>query len=65
MMNVEQVVRKAISFANSSGYPWVRVVSVRKVKNRWVVKIDVGVINPDYRTIRIDAKSGEVVGFEK
>ena len=63
MMNVEQVVKKAISFANGSGYPWVRIVSIRKIKNKWIVKIDVGVISPDYRTIKIDAKSGEVIGF--
>lgn len=63
-MNTEQAINKAVSFAKRHGYSWVRLVSIRKKGNIWYVRLDVGTVINDFRTVKVDA-SGSIVGFTR
>lgn len=64
IMNFEQAVNKAISFAKKSGYYFVRLDTAEKQQNNsWIVKVDVGGYKREIKTVII-AASGVIVGFK-
>ena len=63
-LNTEQVVNSAIDFAKKHGNTYARLVSIRKKGMTWYVRLDIGVFNKDYRTVKIDAK-GRIIGFTR
>lgn len=62
-MNFEQIVNKAINFTEKSGHTFVKLVGADKISGTWVVKVDVGVVKENIKTVKIDDK-GVIVGFK-
>ena len=63
-MNFEQAIDKALDFVKRNGYPYARLIKANKKKdNSWVVVVDVGMLNPLSKTVKI-AHNGVVIGFE-
>ena len=63
-LDIDSATDIAINYAKKSGYTWIQVESAKFVSEKWIVKIDVGVITKEIKTITIDDISGKVTGYE-
>jgi hypothetical protein len=64
MIGFEVAVDRAMAFLRDSGYPFARLISARRYKSNWIVTVDIGIVLPDRRKIRIDGRNGKIIGFE-
>lgn len=62
-MNSEQAADIAIKFAKTHGTPFVKLIDATQIGKIWYVKIDVGVISVDIRTIKIDDVLGRIISI--
>ena len=64
-MDLENVVEKALEFHNrKAGYYFAQLLSAKLEDSIWVLEFDVGILTRQIVVVKIDDKTGKVVGFE-
>jgi len=64
-MDLEDVVEKALEFLNrKAGYYFAQLLSAKLEDGIWVLEFDVGILTRQIMVVKIDDKTGKVVGFE-
>ena len=65
-MDLEEAVERAKEFLTRvAGYAFPRLLSARLEGSVWVLRFDVGVFEKKVVVVRVDDRTGRVVGFEE
>ncbi len=64
-MDLEEAVEKARGFlARTAGYAFAQLVSARLEGGVWILRFDVGILERRIVTVKVDDRTGRIVGFE-
>ena len=63
-MDLEEAVEKAKEFLSKAGYPFSRLLSAKLEDDVWIMRFDVGILEKEIMTIKVDDRTGKVIGFE-
>ncbi|ABN70620.1 hypothetical protein Smar_1533 [Staphylothermus marinus F1] len=65
-MEAEEALDKAIEFLEKrAGYYFHRLESISLKEGVWIIRFDVGIFAKEVVEVRIDDKTGRVIGFGK
>ena len=64
-MDLEEAVERAKEFLTRvAGYAFATLLSARLENGVWVLRFDVGILEKKIVVVRVDDRTGRVVGFE-
>lgn len=63
-VDLEEAVEKAKEFLSKAGYPISKLLSAKLENDVWIMRFDVGILEKEIVTIKVDDRTGKVVGFE-
>jgi len=65
-VDLEEAVEKALEFlTQKAGYHFTQLLSARLEDSVWVLEFDTGILAPRIVIVKIDSRTGKVVGFEQ
>ncbi len=64
-MDLEEAVEKAREFLErTAGYVFSQLLSAKLEGNVWILRFDVGILEKRVVTVKVDDRTGRIVGFE-
>ena len=63
-MRLEEAVNKANEFLDDAGYYSAKLISVKKVKEKWVIIFDTGSFGIEKKQVTISDEDEEIIGYE-